>query len=173
MSIHVRASDWGGDPYSTFHLDARKAKRYDFNADYRDIAYFSFSPSFADPLLANGIVLNQQSFDTHRRLGSFTLDLLPGNWFIPYVGYESDTGSGNGVTTFVSNGNSYPVPNQLNDQTRPLSRRRPFRVAALPCHARGGRHYVQRRPELVSKSIHEPWFNQLRRCAYAGDRANS
>lgn len=115
--IHVRASDWGGDPYSTVHVDARKAKRYDFNADYRDIAYFSFSPSFADPLLANGIVLNQQSFDTHRRLASFTLDLLPGNWFIPYVGYESDSGSGNGVTTFVSNGNSYPVPNQMNDQT--------------------------------------------------------
>jgi hypothetical protein len=115
--IHVRASDWGGDPYSTVHVDARKAKRYDFNADYRDIAYFSFSPSFADPLLANGIVLNQQSFDTHRRLGSFWLDLLPGNWFIPYVGYESDSGSGNGVTTFVSNGNSYPVPNQMNDQT--------------------------------------------------------
>jgi len=119
--IHVRASDWGGDPYSTVHVDARKAKRYDFNAHYRDIAYFSFSPSFADPLLtngsANGLVLNQQSFDTHRRLASFTLDLLPGNWFIPYVGYESDSGSGNGVTTFVSNGNSYPVPNQMNDQT--------------------------------------------------------
>jgi len=119
--IHVRASGWGGDPYSTVHVDARKAKRYDFNADYRDIAYFSFSPSFADPLLtngsANGIALNQQSFDTHRRLASFTLDLLPGNWFIPYVGYESDSGSGNGVTTFVSNGNSYPVPNQMNDQT--------------------------------------------------------
>jgi hypothetical protein len=119
--IHVRASDWGGDPYSTVHVDARKAKRYDFNADYRDIAYFSFSPSFADPLLtngsANGIALNQQSFDTHRRFANFTLDLLPGNWFIPYIGYESDSGSGNGVTTFVSNGNSYPVPNQMNDQT--------------------------------------------------------
>ncbi len=116
--IHVRASDWGGDPYSTFHLDARKAKLYNFNADYRDIAYFSFSPSYADPLLARGIVLNQQSFDTHRRLGSFALDVLPGNWFIPYFGYESDSGSGSGVTTFVSNGNTYPVPNQLNDATR-------------------------------------------------------
>jgi hypothetical protein len=115
--IHVRASDWGGDPYATFHLDARKAKRYNFNADYRDIAFFSFSPSYADPLLANGIVLNQQSFDTHRRLASFTLDVLPGNWFIPYVGYEGDSSSGNGVTTFVSNGNSYPVPNQMNDRT--------------------------------------------------------
>jgi hypothetical protein len=36
--IHVRAYDWGDDPYSSFHLDARKTKLYEFNADYRDIA---------------------------------------------------------------------------------------------------------------------------------------
>jgi len=115
--IHVRAANWGGDPYSTFHLDARKSKLYDFNADYRDIAYFNFSPFYADPLLARGIVLNEQSFDTHRRFGNFTLDLLPGNWFIPYLAYDRDSGSGTGATTFVSDGNEYPVPNRLRDQT--------------------------------------------------------
>jgi hypothetical protein len=115
--IHVRAYDWGDDPYSSFHLDARKTKLYEFNADYRDIAYFNFLPSYADPLLARGIVLDEQSFDTRRRFANFTLDLLPGNWFIPYLSYDRDSGSGNGATTFVSDGNEYPVPNQLHDQT--------------------------------------------------------
>jgi hypothetical protein len=115
--IHVRAYDWGDDPYSSFHLDARKAKLYEFNADYRDIAYFNFLASYADPLLARGIVLNEQSFDTHRRFANFTLDFLPANWFIPYLSYDRDSGSGNGATTFVSDGNEYPVPNQLHDQT--------------------------------------------------------
>ena len=115
--MHVRASNWGGDPYSTFHLDARKAKLYDFNADYRNIAYFNFSPSYADPLLARGIVLNEQSFDTHRRFASFNLDLLPGNWLIPYLAFEHDAGSGTGVTAFVSGGNEYPVPNRLHEGT--------------------------------------------------------
>jgi hypothetical protein len=115
--IQVRAYSWGDDPYSTFHLDAKKSKLYDFSADYRNIAYFNFLPSYADPLLARGIVLNEQSFDTRRRFANFTLDLLPGNWFIPYLSYDRDSGSGTGATTFVSDGNEYPVPNQLHDQT--------------------------------------------------------
>ena len=115
--IQVRAYSWGDDPYSTFHLDARKAKLYDFNADYRNIAYFNFLPSYADPLLARGIVLNEQSFDTHRRFANFTLDLLPGNWFIPYLAYDHDSGSGTGATTFVSDRNEYAVPNRLRDRT--------------------------------------------------------
>jgi hypothetical protein len=115
--VRVRAYSWGGDPYQTVHLDAKKSKLYDFSADYRDIAYFNFLPSYADPLLSRGIVLNEQSFDTRRRLGSFQLDLLPGNWFIPYVAYDRDSGDGTGATTFVSDSNEFPVPNTLRDQT--------------------------------------------------------
>src|SRR5260370_42525440 len=39
--IRVRGYSWGDDPYSTFHLEARKNGLYDFSADYRDIAYFN------------------------------------------------------------------------------------------------------------------------------------
>ncbi|HEV8145008.1 MAG TPA: hypothetical protein VGP79_01430 [Bryobacteraceae bacterium] len=116
-TIRVRSSSWGDEPYSTFHLDARKARRYEFNADYRDLAYFNFLPSYADPLLARGIVLNEQSFDTHRRLSSYSLDLLPGNWIIPYVAYSRDSGSGSGAAVFVADGNEYAVPNRLRDRT--------------------------------------------------------
>ena len=115
--IRVRANGWGDEPYQTFHLDAKKSKLYDFNADYRDIAYFNFLPSYADPLLGRGIVLNEQSFDTRRHLGSLQLDLLPGNWFIPYFAYDRDSGSGHGATTFVTDSNEFPVPNTLRDQT--------------------------------------------------------
>ncbi len=82
--LHIRASGWGGDPYSVAHVDGVKSGLYDFTADYRDIAYFNFLPSYADPLLTRGITLNEQSFDTRRRFGGFSLNLLPGNWFIPY-----------------------------------------------------------------------------------------
>ena len=115
--IHVRANGWGDEPYQTVHIDGKKSKLYDFSADYRDMAYFNFLPSYADPLLSRGIVLNEQSFDTRRRLGSFHLDLLPGNWFIPYFAYDRDSGSGTGATTFVTDGNEFLVPNTLRDQT--------------------------------------------------------
>ena len=115
--IDVRGYSWGDDPYGTLHVRIVKSKLYDFNGDYRDIAYFNFLPSFADPLLSRGYVLNQQSFDTRRRLGSLQLDLLPKNWIVPYVGFDRDSGSGTGVATFVSDGNQYPTETDLHDQT--------------------------------------------------------
>ncbi len=115
--IRVRASGWGDDPYELFHLDAKKLKLYEFSADYRDIAYFDFLPSYADPLLARGVTLNEQSFDTRRHFGSYRLDLLPGSRIIPYLAYDRDSGSGAGVTTFVTDANTFPVPNTLHDVT--------------------------------------------------------
>lgn len=115
--VHIRASSWGDDPYSTFHMDLKKMKLYEFKADYRSIAYFDYLPSYADPLLTRGIVLNEQSFDTRRRYGSFQLDLLPGNWFKPYLAFDMDSGSGTGATAFVTDGNEFPVPNTLRDRT--------------------------------------------------------
>jgi hypothetical protein len=115
--VQVRGYNWGDDPYSTFHLDAKKTKLYDFTADYRNIAYFNYLPSYADPLLARGVFLNEQAFDTHRRSTSIQLDLLPGNWFVPYLAFERGSGSGRGVTTFVSDNNEYAVPSTLRDMT--------------------------------------------------------
>src|SRR5580704_10278355 len=115
--IHVRAYDWGDDPYSTLHIDARKAKLYDLNVDYRDIAYFDALPSYADPLLANGIALNEQSFDMRRRFGSAELTLLPGHWISPYLAFDRDSGSGTGVSTFVTNADEFPVPAIFHDRT--------------------------------------------------------
>jgi hypothetical protein len=116
--IQVRAYGWGDEPYETLHFGARKKKRYEFNADYRDMAYFNILPSYADPLLASrGITLNEQSFDTRRRLASFSLELLPGNWITPYVAFDRDSGSGSGTTAFVSDANQFPVPNTMSDRT--------------------------------------------------------
>src|ERR1700722_13109187 len=115
--IHVRAANWGDDPYQTSHLDASKAKVYSFSADYRDIAYFDLLPSYADPLMSRGMVLNEQSFDTRRHFASVSLDLFPGNWIQPYFAFDHDSGSGTGETTFVTDANEFPVPNQLRDST--------------------------------------------------------
>jgi hypothetical protein len=115
--VDARAHSWGDDPYATLHLRAIKKALYDFNADYRDISYFNFLPSYADPLLSRGLILNQQSFDVRRHFGSFQFDLLPGRWFTPYLAFDRDTGSGSGAATFAGDGNEYAVPNRTRDLT--------------------------------------------------------
>jgi hypothetical protein len=115
--LDVRADNWGGDPYNTVHVNASKQNIYDFNFDYRDIAYFNLLPSFADPLLGSGIVLDEDSYFARRRMSDFQLDLLPGHRIIPFLAYGRDSGQGTGITTFVSNPNEYPVADQMFDKT--------------------------------------------------------
>ncbi len=115
--IQVRADSWGDEPASTVHVEAKKSGVYDFNADYRDFAYFNFLPSYADPLLSQGIVLDEQSFDTRRKIAALSLDIRPGHGWTPYFGWDHDSSSGSGETVFVTDGNNYPVPNTLSDST--------------------------------------------------------
>ena len=116
-TIQVRADSWGDEPSSIVHLEAKKSGLYDFNGDYRDFAYFNFLPSYADPLLSQGIVLDEQSFDTRRKIAALSLNIRPGNWWSPYLGWDHDSSSGTGAAVFVTDGNSYPVPNTLRDST--------------------------------------------------------
>ena len=115
--IDVRADNWGGDPYNSVHLNATKKNIYDFNFDYRDIAYFNLLPSFADPLLGNGIVLDEDSYFTRRRMSDFQLDLFPAHRIVPFLAYGRDSGQGTGITNFVSDVNVYPVADNMFDQT--------------------------------------------------------
>ncbi len=115
-SIHVQAYDWS-DPYSTLRIDAAKQGLYTFTASYRSLAYFNNLPSFADPLLNRGIMIDQQSFDSRRHLGSFELHLLPNKRISPYVAFDHDGNTTQGVTTFAANANQYPVPYASTDLT--------------------------------------------------------
>jgi hypothetical protein len=115
--IRVRAHDWGDDPYSGLHILAEKQGFYEFNTDYRRVAYFNNLPSYADPLLTRGIIRNEQSFDTRRRLASFTLDLLPNKRISPYIAYDRDSSHGSGVTVLVTGGDEFAVPATLRDST--------------------------------------------------------
>jgi hypothetical protein len=114
--VTARASNWGGDPYNTAHVDAVKRSVYDLRFDYQNIAYFNAVPSFANPSAPSGF--DQQSFDTRRRNATISLDLFP-NWHIrPYVAFYRNTGNGTGINDFVQGaGNSYPVPVSLHDAT--------------------------------------------------------
>jgi hypothetical protein len=115
-NIHVQAYDWT-DPYSTLRVDATKQGLYRFTAQYRSLAYFNNLPSFADPLLNRGILLDEQSFDSRRHLASFELHLLPERRISPYLAFDHDGNNSHGATTFETGGNEYPVPYATSDVT--------------------------------------------------------
>ncbi len=114
--LTVRGIGWGGDPYTTAFVEARKQKLYDFRFDYRNIALFDAVPSFANPNSPLGF--DEQTFDTRRRDASFELDLFPASRIIPYLAYDRYSGGGNGIDDWVVGaGNNFPVPFLTHDLT--------------------------------------------------------
>jgi len=114
--IDAWAHNWGGDPYNTAHVLARKSGIYRFAFDYRNISYFNAVPSFANPFAPAGF--NEQSFDLRRRNSSFQLDLLPGARFSPYFAYDRGSGHGRGIDTWVLGAtDEFPVSALFSDHT--------------------------------------------------------
>jgi hypothetical protein len=84
--------------------------------NYRNIAYYNYLPSFADPLASTtGNFLDQQSRDLFLRNSSFLVNILPGRHFIPFFGYDRSSVSGSGIVTIVETSNQYPVLTGVSD----------------------------------------------------------
>lgn len=117
--IDVSANSWGGDPYNTARIEARKEGLYDLTFDYRNIAYFNFLPSFADPGTVNRALpfLDQYGFDITRRTSDFRLDLFPGHRIVPYIAFSRNGGRGDGTINYILQSNEYTVPTSYSDYT--------------------------------------------------------
>jgi hypothetical protein len=115
--LDVQLNSWGGEPYSTARVSARKEGSYDFGFAYRNISYYSDIPSFANPLLGSGLPSfdSQNGYDIHRRLFDVTLDIFPNRKFSPYFVYSRSAGSGPGLWTFVGPGNEYLSNRRIDD----------------------------------------------------------
>ncbi|HLH01063.1 MAG TPA: hypothetical protein VKX49_32465 [Bryobacteraceae bacterium] len=111
------ASSWG-DPYNTIRADVQKDGLYRLTVDYRNIAYFNFLPSYADPTIGQGILLDQNSFDTRIRTLDVQLDTHMNKWITPYLGFSQNWQDGRGITDFQSFINAYPVASLYSDRTQ-------------------------------------------------------
>ena len=93
-------------PSATIHIETAKLelwKRniYRLTVDWRDIAYFNYLPSFANPFASHGSILDENSFDTHLHNTDVRLDLFPGSRFVPYLAFGHNSQDGRGITSFV------------------------------------------------------------------------
>ncbi|MCB9386090.1 MAG: hypothetical protein H6509_15880 [Bryobacterales bacterium] len=111
----VTGDAWGGDPYNTARLEANKAELYDFRLRYRNLAYFNDLPTFANPLLGEGMLLSQRALDITRRQIEADLSLRPRKMIEPFLGFYKADGFGRGRTIYQTDGNEFPVGTNLDD----------------------------------------------------------
>lgn len=112
--LSLKLDNWG-DPYNTSKLRVEKSDIYSFEFNYQKIDYFNFIPSFANPLLAQGILLGQHSFDITRRIMDFTLTIFPGRPIRPYLGYSRNSAFGPALTTFSAQGDEFVLSSKVRN----------------------------------------------------------
>jgi len=115
--LTVSAHNWGGDPNNAVRVEAERSRLYRMMFRYDNLTYFNFLPSFANPAIGRGELVNQRAFDTRRRNTEAELELFPSERLIPFISYSRNSSSGSGITPFVDNGNEYPVATALRDST--------------------------------------------------------
>ena len=114
--LDAQAYGWGSELYNAARVDASKRGVYNFTADYRNMAFFDAVPSFANSFAPAGF--NEQTFDERRRSSLIDLDLFPTSHIRPFLGYNHNSGSGNGIETWVpSSSDEFALPTSLSDST--------------------------------------------------------
>jgi hypothetical protein len=118
--LRVDAADLGAGPAGSIRIEADKANLYRFRLGYRHSDAFSALPAFANPLLGQGVVPGQHTYDRTRNMLDADLDLLPGRSVTPFVGLSLHRLSGPGTTTYTLGGDDFRLSQDLKDREQEL-----------------------------------------------------
>lgn len=127
--FRIDVSDLGTGPAGSLRLEADRAGAYRLRLAYRGTEAFSELPAFANPLLAQGVVLGQHTYDRTRRMFDVDLDILPDAAFSPFIGYTFNDSDSDGTTTYNVGQDEFLLGQDLAEQDRELRLGASFRFA--------------------------------------------
>lgn len=93
-------SELGVGPAGSLRLEAERSGAYRLRMAYRGAEAFSELPAYANPLLGQGVLPGQHTWDRTRRMFDVDLDVLPDGAITPFVGFSMNDNSGDGFTTY-------------------------------------------------------------------------
>lgn len=113
--FRISAADLGSGPASALRIEAGKEGAYRLRLGYRTFDSFSALPAFANPLLGQGIIPGQHTYDRERSMFDVDLEFLPGGRFTPFIGYSQGSNEGPGTTTYTVGGDEFVLDQDLDE----------------------------------------------------------
>ncbi len=111
--FRVDVSDLGAGPAGAARIEIAKSGAYTLRFSYSRWQLFSALPAFANPLLTQGIVPGQQTYETLRNTYDAELQILPGGIFTPIFGYTYNLVSGPASSTYYLGGDEFRLSQSL------------------------------------------------------------
>ncbi|HEY6893280.1 MAG TPA: hypothetical protein VI258_03865, partial [Rhodanobacteraceae bacterium] len=112
----VDVSDLGVGPAGSLRVEAGKSSLYRFTLAYRQMNAFSALPAFANPLLDQGIIPGQHTYDRERRMIDADLEIDKWSKITPFIGFSYNKYSGPGTSTYTLGGDEFLLNSSLKDR---------------------------------------------------------
>ena len=129
--FRVDVSDLGTGPASSIRLEANRTNTYRLRLGYRTTNAFSALPAFANPLLDQGIVPGQHTYERKRTLFDLDLELMPDHAIVPFVGFTWNDNHGPGQTTYHLGQDEFRLIQNLKEHDRELRAGASFQFGAV------------------------------------------
>lgn len=113
-------TDLGVGPAGALRLDFGKSSVYRFTLGYRQTNAFSALPEFANPLLAQGVIPGQHTYDRDRRTIDADLELLKWSKITPFIGLSWNHYSGPGTTTYHLGQDEFALASRLSNRDQEI-----------------------------------------------------
>src|SRR6266545_4114229 len=108
------ASDLGAGPAGALRLEAGRGGIWNLRFTYRRAENFSALPDFANPLFP-AVIPGQHTINRVRNLFDAEIELFPGRWITPILGYTRNTYTGPGRTTYHVGQDEFRLASDLDD----------------------------------------------------------
>jgi hypothetical protein len=113
--LRIDASELGTGPAGSLRLQTGRSDLYRLRLGYRTADAFSALPAFANPLLDQGIIPGQHTFDRTRESLDIELELLPSQRIVPFIAYSRNQYDGPGTTTYALGGDEFLLLSDLDE----------------------------------------------------------
>jgi hypothetical protein len=111
--LRVDAAGFGGNPAGRLRLDMGRDQTYRLRLFYQEFKLYSALPAFANPLLDEGVVPGQHTWDRKRNVFDIQLELPLWKTITPIVGYRWNRYEGPGQTTYSVGNDEFRIASDL------------------------------------------------------------
>ena len=111
--LRVDAAGFGGNPAGRLRLDMGRDGTYRLRLFYQEFQTFSALPAYANPLLDDGVVPGQHTWDRTRNVLDIQLELPLWKAITPIVGYRWNRYEGPGQTTYSVGNDEFRIASDL------------------------------------------------------------
>ncbi|HLJ75644.1 MAG TPA: hypothetical protein VKU62_13715 [Thermoanaerobaculia bacterium] len=129
--LRIDSYDLGTGPASALRIETTNSNLYRLRVGYRTMDAFSALPAFANPLLDQGVVVGQHTFDRSRTMVDADLEFLPQGNITPFIGYSYNRNSGPGTTTYFVGQNEFQMLQSLRETNNEIRGGASFKFSSV------------------------------------------